>query len=222
MGTLVLTISTAFPKLIRDNNEMRGVLQIRPNTAGTLMDVGASVKQDYGLLQIDCFDSINSSRYLGLLLRIPDKPLRFPTFRRDVCPSLATCTEYVFLHPVRQRARTNQGHSTHGVVNTEKGRRITPLFMSRPDLDKSANPLLDAPEEVDDILPDYHEATASRYTTHCYTLRNGKEPWLTFELKSRAKKADDIPYFFGHVPITGRVILDLDQPEFMEAIEIEV
>jgi hypothetical protein len=87
---------------------------------------------------------------------------------------------------------------------------------------RSDTPLPDALKEVIDVLPDYHESAAPRYATHVYTLGNTSKPWLTFELKSRASKAEDLPYFFSHIPITGRIVLDLVKPEYIQSIEIEV
>jgi hypothetical protein len=73
-----------------------------------------------------------------------------------------------------------------------------------------------------DIPPEYDMTVAPRRVHHSYTLERGTKTWLTFELESRAPSADSPPYFFGHAPISGRIVLDLDRPEYITSIAIKV
>jgi hypothetical protein len=73
-----------------------------------------------------------------------------------------------------------------------------------------------------DSLPAYTGSAARPQTEHRFTLRKASKPWLTLVLPSKAAKADDLPYFFGHAPITGRVELDLAKREYFVGLEIQV
>jgi hypothetical protein len=128
--------------------------------------------------------------------------------------------EILFIEFVRMTVPSN---IIYTYVLQQSAVRLLLLFiLIMADEARSGTSLPDPLEDVTDVLPDYHEAAAPRYITHVYTLGTTSKPWLTFELKSRANKAEDLPYFFGHVPITGRIVLDLVKPEYIQSIEIEV
>jgi hypothetical protein len=78
-----------------------------------------------------------------------------------------------------------------------------------------------SPARTDD-LPDYNSASTSRRSQHTYTIDRSGRPWLTWNVNSQAAKPADLPYFFGFTPITGSVVLDLNKPEYITSISIEV
>jgi hypothetical protein len=61
-----------------------------------------------------------------------------------------------------------------------------------------------------------------RWTEHHYTMTKKGRTWLTLVLKSKANKPEELPYFFGHAPITGRVEIDLTSPEYISGVVLEV
>jgi hypothetical protein len=61
-----------------------------------------------------------------------------------------------------------------------------------------------------------------RWTEHRYTKSKGGRTWLTFVLISKANKPEELPYFFGYAPITGRVEFDLTNPEYISGVTLEV
>lgn len=76
--------------------------------------------------------------------------------------------------------------------------------------------------DVQEPLPTYTGSTTRQSTEHRYTIGKPTHPWLALILPSKANKPDDLPYFFGHAPIAGRVELDLVEPEYFVGLEIQV
>jgi hypothetical protein len=77
------------------------------------------------------------------------------------------------------------------------------------------------PEGVENLGSPAPEASGHG-TEHRYAKSKGRRPWLTLIIQSRASRAEDLPYFFGHTPITGRVELDLAKPQCITKITLQV
>jgi hypothetical protein len=60
-------------------------------------------------------------------------------------------------------------------------------------------------------------------TTHQWSLTNrNQRPWATLKLKSRARATTHRPYFFQGDILDGEVELNLERPDSIRAIEVEV
>jgi hypothetical protein len=70
--------------------------------------------------------------------------------------------------------------------------------------------------------PMYSGSSSRQLVERRYMLGKESKPWLTLVLPSKANTSDDLPYFFGHAPIVGRVELDLTTPQHFLGFELQV
>jgi hypothetical protein len=94
-----------------------------------------------------------------------------------------------------------------------------------PGFDHDANYDLPSYRPPAPLRPGISSAPSSTVdaTTHQWSLTNrNQRPWVTLKLKSRARATTNRPYFFQGDTLDGEVELNLERPDSIRAVEVEV